>query len=72
MRESGGMSGHESLVKVKEKLARQTRNTVQLPFADTWMRADKSKQKFAVIKGDAECVNMSFCVRRNSFASIYW
>ncbi|TWW56701.1 hypothetical protein D4764_08G0006880 [Takifugu flavidus] len=28
------------------------RNTVQLPFADTWMRADKNKQKFAVIKGD--------------------
>lgn len=66
------MSGHESLVKVKEKLARQTRNMVQQPFPETWMRTDKSKKKFAVIKGDGECVNMSFCARRNSFPSIYW
>lgn len=39
------MSGLESLVKVKEKLARQMQNTVQLPFPDTWMTADKNKSK---------------------------
>lgn len=39
------MSGHESLVRAKEKLARQPWNTVQLPFPETWMGADKNKSK---------------------------
>lgn len=37
------MSGHESLVRVKEKLARQPWNTVQIPFPETWMGDDKNK-----------------------------
>lgn len=66
------MSGHESLVRVKEKLARQLWNMVQLPFPETWMGADKNQSKCAAIKGECKCVNMSFRARRNSFPSLYW